>query len=506
MNLGARKLGLGICHKMQTCLGRLGVLFLVCVCAGCAAASVVTLNISAVVTTLHQDNFPLSNEQISYLHQWAGQRVAPVDIVAIQGALKKVDMELSKEQVLFLRRKIIQQYLRSPEFEKHVNSMNGSAIHEKGIMYAAGSCAQQANALLSIRALREVFKCTLPIEVIYWGKGEVCQPVRDYYEELKLNVTWIDASKVPQPKQHRYHDKLNGFALKAFILAYVTRIKHVIMLDADNVPLSNPATLFDSPSFVKLGNMFWPDFWHSGGWIQKKAYTMFGFAVPWDNNTDHRLTESGEIVLDRVRHADVLELMWMLNSHHDVLYGLMYGDKDTFKIAYFLANKSQEYNQVAVWSREAINEVAKESPHASCTPYHHIGMVQGLPDGRPAFMHRTGHVSKYFPVCSKKPEDELFLCLAKHFSVPLTVPRAEKLFKPHCMGFTADEIDVKRNCTAKLSSGPPTPEQVCNINIRDESFPYQVFPIESFEGVPEVLQKVWDFFLEARKKLETVEW
>ena len=45
-------------------------------------------------------------------------------------------------------------------------------------------------------------------------------------------------------------------------------------------------------------------------------------------------------------HADVLEWVWFLNSHAQLLYKHMLGDKDTFEIAFKLADKEAFYSRV----------------------------------------------------------------------------------------------------------------------------------------------------------------
>ena len=52
------------------------------------------------------------------------------------------------------------------------------------------------------------------------------------------------------------------------------------------------------------------------------------------------------ISVGRSAHADVLEWLWFLNSHPDTIYKLMYGDKDTFRLAFALAGNSAAYHQV----------------------------------------------------------------------------------------------------------------------------------------------------------------
>lgn len=44
-------------------------------------------------------------------------------------------------------------------------------------------------------------------------------------------------------------------------------------------------------------------------------------------------------------HADVLEWLWFLNSHPGVTYKNMYGDKDTFRLAFSLAGKASAFWQ-----------------------------------------------------------------------------------------------------------------------------------------------------------------
>jgi hypothetical protein len=55
---------------------------------------------------------------------------------------------------------------------------------------------------------------------------------------------------------------------------------------------------------------------------------------------------SAQLLLDRARHWDVLHWAWFLNSHPDPLLLYLHGDKDTFLMGFFLANKTREYQQV----------------------------------------------------------------------------------------------------------------------------------------------------------------
>jgi hypothetical protein len=45
------------------------------------------------------------------------------------------------------------------------------------------------------------------------------------------------------------------------------------------------------------------------------VYNVLGLDVPWEKLPDFRGSEAGQLVLDRVRHYDVLEWLWLLNLH-----------------------------------------------------------------------------------------------------------------------------------------------------------------------------------------------
>lgn len=50
--------------------------------------------------------------------------------------------------------------------------------------------------------------------------------------------------------------------------------QEVLLLDSDNLPLVDPAYLFDDPLYQQHGNLFWPDFW--GSWVKPGVYPWLG--------------------------------------------------------------------------------------------------------------------------------------------------------------------------------------------------------------------------------------
>ncbi len=73
-----------------------------------------------------------------------------------------------------------------------------------------------------------------------------------------------------------------------------------------------------------------------------------------------------------------------LNAHHEVVYKLVHGDKDTFRVAFHLAGKMQDYYQVPVFARDAMREVPGHKHR-----FHHLGMFHASPNGSLVIFHRT---------------------------------------------------------------------------------------------------------------------
>jgi hypothetical protein len=62
----------------------------------------------------------------------------------------------------------------------------------------------------------------------------------------------------------------------------------------------------------------------------------------------NRDTESGALLMDLVRHADVLEYLLWINSWGEMVYKAVWGDKDTYAVAFAVAGKAQHFTQVEV--------------------------------------------------------------------------------------------------------------------------------------------------------------
>ena len=191
----------------------------------------------------------------------------------------------------------------------------------KGIVIAAGGARFFTCAWIAVRMLRDHLRTELPIEVWHLGPEEMSPAMRSLLEEQ--NVVTVDALTRPEADGTR---KLGGWELKAFALRNC-RFAEVILLDADNVPLIDPACLFDTEAYLSTGAVFWPDTVYlsedSGAWSAC--------------GVDFRKTpsiESGQLVADKRRHWNAIDLAWFLNARSDTVYRMLYGDKDTYLMSW----------------------------------------------------------------------------------------------------------------------------------------------------------------------------
>lgn len=119
----------------------------------------------------------------------------------------------------------------------------------------------------------------------------------------------------------------------------------VLLLDSDNLPTQDPAVLLNTPAFTNHGFLTWPDFWHNL-WMEPAVYHLLNLTVPWEADPQGLAAESGQLLIDRARHADVLEWLWLLNAHKGLVHQCLVGDKDTYRLAFQLAGKGRDYQQV----------------------------------------------------------------------------------------------------------------------------------------------------------------
>jgi hypothetical protein len=202
-----------------------------------------------------------------------------------------------------------------PEFER-----------SRGIVVCAGGHGLFTNAWVCLRMLRH-FDCRLPVQFWYLGEQEMDGTMR----RLVANhgAECVDAREVAQEHPVR---TLNGFELKPFAIIQ-SPFREVMLLDADNVPIRDPTYLFLTVEFQQHGAIFWPDF-----------HRLEPFRGIWEacqvEYRDEPEFESGQIVVDKARCWEALNVTMHYNEHSDFYYRHIHGDKDTFHLAFLRTGKS----------------------------------------------------------------------------------------------------------------------------------------------------------------------
>ncbi len=190
----------------------------------------------------------------------------------------------------------------------------------RGIVICAGGVAMFTNAWVAIRMLRRT-GCRLPVQLWHCGTRELDERMRALVEPF--GVECVDAEQV---RRTRPACLPHVWALKPYALLHCP-FEQVLLLDADNMPVVNPEFLFGTSQFKQYGAVFWPDF----GRLPHDCTAWKVFGVPYQ---DEPAFESGQVLLDKDRCWRALNLSLWYNERRDLFYDHVYGDKDTFHMAF----------------------------------------------------------------------------------------------------------------------------------------------------------------------------
>jgi ADP-heptose:LPS heptosyltransferase len=195
----------------------------------------------------------------------------------------------------------------------------------RGAVICAGGVKYFANAWVCIQMLRHL-GCRLPIELWHLGPQELDVPMRKLLQPL--GVQCVDALEIRRRHPAR---RLAGWELKPYALRN-TRFREVLLMDADNVPLVDPTFLFDSPEYRQTGVILWPDRPHNP--LPDRVWDFCGIAQP-----DALTVESGQVVMNKARCWEALELCLWYNQQSDFFYQHFHGDKETYHLAFRKLNR-----------------------------------------------------------------------------------------------------------------------------------------------------------------------
>jgi hypothetical protein len=237
----------------------------------------------------------------------------------------------------------------------------------RGIVTCAGGERLFTCVYVLVRVLRETLNCTLPIQIWHFGGEELSPVMRCLLRPFDVELVDAASFLTDFPADIR-----NGWQLKSYAMLH-SHFEEVLFLDADQVPVREPAVLFDLPQYLETGAVFWPDITDLSP--ENPIWELVGLtpqACPaW---------ESGQILLDKRRHVTSLRIALFLSEQANLVYRMVYGD-DTF---------------LAAWSFTGAR--AAVVPHRPFVDDRLL--IQRDFNGAPLFQHRTGskwnyHVDQY---------------------------------------------------------------------------------------------------------------
>lgn len=287
-------------------------------------------------------------------------------------------------------------------------SMVGESSDGRGIVISGGGSKYFTCAYVLVSLLRKM-GCTLPIEWWYLNHYEMDLQMMRIAESFG-NVEVVSLKHRLDYVQ-RTPRMMGGWHSKVWSIMY-SKFREVLYIDADQIPQKDPTYLFDMDQYQEHGAVFWPDYPPMGWSVSRTAFETAGLPVPgnktnrkWQTPTDYTPFESGQVLVDKARHWPALELTRYINDHSDFWYAQtahdrhqwhVYGDKDTF----FLA-----------WNK-------LKAPHVVAPPCYFVGdssagaFIQHDFEGEEVFQHRVQPTSKWslhgrnksFPGCTKHEE------------------------------------------------------------------------------------------------------
>lgn len=252
-----------------------------------------------------------------------------------------------------------------------IRPMPGDTFAGRGIVICAGGPRIFTNAFVLIHVLRRHLDCRLPIEVWHFGPAELSPRMAELLRELEAQPVDANAAMRLQPPSLSHPWQLKPYAIKW------SQFQEVLYLDADQVPARDPTEVFTWRQYQETGAVFWPDIidlrddnpiWTICNLPPRRAVSI----------------ESGQLLLDKARHWESLDLALALNEEAQSLYQYIHGDKDTFLLGAMMSGS--DYALIPGRPRSDVPWCLYQSDF----------------EGRVIFQHRTGAKWSY-----KGPQQDL---------------------------------------------------------------------------------------------------
>lgn len=202
-----------------------------------------------------------------------------------------------------------------------------SSEDSRGIVICGGGYRYFTNACILLRLLRHL-GCRLPVELWAVSPAELDSRMRGMAEELGFEVRFakLAGKRKGQGTRSLPPESRWQWLLKPYAVLH-SRFQQVLSIDADSFPTRDPSHLFDSPFYREHGAVFWPD-----ARVTDKNNAIWDVVgIPYRHEPEF---ETGQMLIDKRRCWEPLQLALWMNEHADRFYHLVWGDKDTFRFAW----------------------------------------------------------------------------------------------------------------------------------------------------------------------------
>lgn len=232
-------------------------------------------------------------------------------------------------------------------------SIRDSWTSGRCIVMPAGGLKYLTNAYLNIRYIRDILQSNIPIQIWYIGKEEKIDSIFNDLSNRYSNIEYVDSREYVKVFPFK---KLHGWENKIYAITHC-KYNEILYLDSDCFLAYKPEDIFnDIVEYAEYGAVFSAD------------CDVLGCGRPMDNNgvvsrlgtfrhgrwnydnknpllsmlkiedTDYPELESGFMLINKNRCYRELFLSLFLNENSDFIYQYLYGDKDTYRIAWSYLN------------------------------------------------------------------------------------------------------------------------------------------------------------------------
>ncbi|GAA5828697.1 hypothetical protein JCM11251_005841 [Rhodosporidiobolus azoricus] len=199
---------------------------------------------------------------------------------------------------------------------------------KRGLVFTAGNKDTMARLLTSLRILRLRHGCALPVEIFGFPSE-----LQNLDTELKRRIEELGGVKWKEIEGEMVEGRWKQFQIKGEAIAR-SSFSEILYLDSDNIALTDPSFLFDSPTYRKYGIVLWPDFNRDSA--ANPIFRLLSYPcspLEWQ-------AESGQLLVNKRARGGLnlaaLEVARAMMEDSTFWFHMSGGDKDIFRYAFYL--------------------------------------------------------------------------------------------------------------------------------------------------------------------------